>query len=101
MSSEKLVVACKYINERFKEYFVQTTHAEIKAQIDILIADEAKARAVYVGTLENLNKWTDEELNTHYELKNQDWNNFCNDAVLFYCARFVLMKQEIPITVFE
>jgi hypothetical protein len=50
-----------------------------------------------MGTLRNLTKYSEEELNAEYELKSQKWRDFCDDALLFYVARLLLMGKEIPI----
>jgi len=43
-------------------------------------------------------KYTDEQLNKHFNEKNNDWDNWCNDVALFYAYRHVLFPTKpIPI----
>ena len=47
---------------------------------------------------ENVNQYTDDQLDTHFNEKNNDWDNWCNDVALFYAYRHLLFPTKpIPI----
>jgi hypothetical protein len=91
-------ICCGGIHPKLKEYLVMTTHECVEDTIREAREDTPTlVRATYVGTLRNLTKYSEEELNAEYELKSQKWQDFCDDALLFYVARLLLMGKEIPI----
>jgi hypothetical protein len=96
---ESLVVLCNDIHPRFCEYVVRTTHSEVKSIIDMYRARPiAEVAGIFRGVFQNLIQWSDAELNSLYETKNGiDWQNWCNDAVIFLSIRVVLLGRPIPI----
>ena len=96
---EIIYLTCNDIHPRFKEYCVQTTHKEIMecfAGAEKSSLEERKKifRSVYV----ELTKYTEPELNQHYESKTQKWTDWCNDVALFYMYRRLLFETAyIPI----
>ncbi len=36
-------------------------------------------------------------MNSHHGNNNEQWQNFCNDTVLYYATRNILYKDKIPI----
>ncbi len=95
-------VLCEEINKRFKEYIVLTMDKTIKDAIerckeDSIEQNKFRFRLVYI----NLTKYSDEELNSHYENKTKEWDDWCDDVVLFYAHRHVLFDGKyIPIMQF-
>ena len=96
---EIIYLMCGDIHPRFKEYCVQTTHKEImegfeSAQQSSLEERKGIFRSVYVA----LTKYTDDELNQHWESQTQEWTDWCNDVALFYVYRRLLFETAyIPI----
>jgi len=96
-SSKKIGVWCGGIGTRFKEYIILSTAKEITAQIKSAEKlGEQDRKRIYVSVLRNLNKYTNEELHAHYEATNQEWRDWCNDAILFYAYNAVIFKKGIP-----
>lgn len=91
-------LSCKEIHERFKEYAVKTTHVEIKEIVDKALT-EPRGKQIYMfrSIFHELIKYSDDELNTHYNNKDQEWQDWCNDVALFYVYRLVLLDKMIPI----
>jgi hypothetical protein len=52
-----------------------------------------QATGVFKGTWENLKNIDVDKI---YQEKGEAWGNFCDDIMLFYCARFVLFKVPAP-----
>ena len=93
------VLTCVEIHPKLAEYGVKTTHEEVTDLIAESKGDSINnTRSMYAGSLRNLTQWSEAELNTHYQQKNQHWINFCNDVLIFYVARHMIFKKEIPIT---
>lgn len=93
-------LVCGQIHKRFKEYVVKTTDKEIKEMVEKAKNDDKeKVKFIFTKTFENITKYSDKELNEHYEKKTEEWFNWCNDVALFYCSRFVLFdgKFKIPL----
>lgn len=96
------VLNCIDIHPKLASYGVQTTHSEVMDLIATSKADSIEnTKRIYVGSLRNLVRWSESELNMHYQKKNQHWINFCNDVILFYVARHILLKKEIPIMLYN
>jgi hypothetical protein len=96
-SSKQIGVWCGGIGTRFKEYIILSTAKEITAQIKSAEKlGEQDRKRIYICVLRNLNKYTDEELNAHYEATDQVWRDWCNDAILFYAYNAVIFKKGIP-----
>jgi len=91
-------LSCAQIHERFKEYAVKTTHTEMKAIIELAMRQAREEQMfIFRSIFRALVKYTDEELNTHYNNKDKEWQDWCNDVALFYVYRFVLLHKLIPI----
>ncbi len=44
-----------------------------------------------------LTQFTDDELYQHFLSNDQDWENWCNDVLIFLVVRFLLFNKPIPI----
>lgn len=76
---------------------VATTHTEITDYLTILSRKQEHARFVFEGTLRNIvgNK---DKIDALFEKGGKEWNDLCNDVVLYYCARCLIQKRPIPIS---
>ncbi len=95
-------LTCGDINSRFKEYAVITSDKEVKDTIKECEKTDIKNltfrfKLIYA----NLTQYTDNELNSHYEAKDQQWQDWCNDVVLFYAHRFVIFNGKMLIPLME
>lgn len=96
---EKITLCCAIINERFSEYYVITS----KTKFEKLIKDssnESRENQILMFKIlhENINKYSNEQLNEIFNKKNNDWDNWCNDVSLFYAYRYVLFPTKpIPL----
>lgn len=98
----KHLLICKDINDRFKEYAIITSDKEVKDTIkqceeEPIEMVKYRFKLIYL----NLTKYSDEELNKHYEEKDQIWQDWCNDVVLFYAHRFVIFNGRMLIPLME
>ena len=94
-------MTCGGIHPKLKEYLVLTTHAEVLEFIQLAENDLPSLKRIFVSSLHNLTKYSEEELNAEYELKSQKWQDFCEDVLIFYTTRLVLMKKQIPIKLID
>jgi hypothetical protein len=96
-SKKKIGIWCGGIGTRFNEYSIISTAKEITGMIkNAEKQNEAERKHIWVSILRELNRYTDEELNAHYEATDQAWRDWCNDAVLFYAYNAVIFKKGIP-----
>ena len=99
LNIHELTLCCAVINERFSEYYVMTS----KIKFEKLISDasnELREKQILMFKIlhENINKYTDDQLNKNFNEKNNDWDNWCNDVALFYAYRHLLFPTKpIPI----
>jgi hypothetical protein len=92
-------VNCGEIHPRFEKYNVKTTDEDITNIRNRALNTEKKELGLAWGScFRELAKWSEEALYKIYEENNKDWENWCDDAVLFYCYRSVLFPDKlIPI----
>ena len=96
---DEFVVTCQGISDRFKAYAVLTTDDQIKELLDIYEHCIRKVTAqAYRKCFVELTKYTDDDLEFHYQLCDNVWKNWCNDVVIFYAMRYVLFNTLIPIS---
>ena len=96
-STKEIGIWCGGISNRFKEYSVISTAKEITGVIkSVEKQDEKERKHTWVSILRELSRYTDEELNAHYEATDQAWRDWCSDAVLFYAYNAVIFKKGIP-----
>ena len=86
------------VNEKYNQFIVKTTDKEIK---DLFKSyedyDDALVRHMFISTSRELNKYTVDELIKHANANTQEYNDWNNDVVLFYVAKFMLFNVPIPI----
>jgi len=96
-STKKIGIWCGGISTRFKEYIIMTTakqvHQAVKTSKKL---DEQQRKRIWVNILRELTKYTDEELHAHYEATDQEWRNWCDDAILFYAYNSIIFNKGIP-----
>ena len=96
---QEITLCCAVIDERFSEYYVITNKNKFEKLINDA-SDESRENKILMFKIlhENINKYTDEQLNKNFNEKNNDWDNWCNDVALFYAYRHVLFPTKpIPI----
>ena len=76
---------------------IKTSHKRILEALDDMKKDNVGARCVFKGTLRSMLAYSPEEFEEIYRLQDERWNNYCDDVVLYVCARFVLFNKLIPV----
>ena len=96
---QDLTLCCAVINERFSEYYVMTSKKKFEKSIsDALNESREKQILMFKILYENINKYTDEQLDKNFNEKNNDWDIWCNNVALFYAYRHLLFPTKpIPI----
>lgn len=93
-ASGHIAIACAV--EGFEDIAVATTNTEVEEFIEMFQKNKKQAKGVFAGTFREISKHrgkTDEL----YQKGGVDWDNFCNDILLWTCARCVLINKPIPI----
>ena len=96
---EKITLCCAVINERFSQYYVITSKTKFEKLINDSSNESRENQILMFKILhENINKYSDEQLNKIFNEKNNNWDNWCNDVSLFYAYRYVLFPTKpIPL----
>jgi hypothetical protein len=95
---KNVAVWCGLIASRFHEYQVITSNAEIHDAIKSAEkCSKEELKRIWVNITRQLHKHSDEQLNAHYEIKNEDWENWCADSVLWFAYNAVLFKKGVPV----
>lgn len=92
--SGHIAIACQV--EGFEDVAVATTNNEVEGILGMFLKNIPHTKQVFAGTYKEIIKHrgkTDEL----YEKGGDEWDNFCNDVVLWSVARCVLLKKPIPI----
>lgn len=92
--SGHIAVAC--VIEGFEDVAVATTHPEVEEFLKMFAKNKKHAKCVFAGTYREIIKHrgkTDEL----YHKGGVDWDNFCNDIVLWSAANCVLFNKPIKI----
>ncbi len=99
LKMQNLTLCCAVINERFSEYYVMTSKEKFEKSITNASNESREKKILMFKILhENINKYTDEQLDKNFNEKNDDWDNWCNDVALFYAYRHLLFPTKpIPI----
>lgn len=102
-SEEKTpILDCSEISSKLSKYGVMTTHKSVCEALAMCSTMPYKMQTKMLKQCHiDLTQWSNAELQTHYVAKNHHWYNFCNDTLLFYTLRFILLKIEIPIWFME
>jgi hypothetical protein len=96
-SKKEVAIWCGGISERFKEYSVICCPNQITKTIKIAEKHtEQERKHIWVSIIRQLNIYTNEQLNAHYEAQNNEWRNWCDDVALFYSYNAVIFKKGIP-----
>jgi hypothetical protein len=99
---EKIYVSCGTIHERFKEYVIQTTHKEVIDSINSFKNETNEVnKRVFKNIYTSIVQYDKNKLHQLYLNKDEDWNNFCNDVLLFYTCRFVLFGEKMYIPILD
>lgn len=89
---------CSKISEKFKEFVVQTCHSEIKRQIIVFCKmDKLEVKFLTIKILDNILKYSTDELHKLFDTHDDKFIDFCNDVVLYYTAMFVLTDGKYKI----
>lgn len=92
--SGHIAIACDI--EGLNDIAVATTHTEIQDTITKFSKDTDLTKCFFKGTYKNISNWIGKTEEV-YEKGGDEWDNFCSDLVLYYCARAVLLNRPIPI----
>lgn len=96
------VLVCESIHPKLKDYMIMTTHKEVIDHIELAKQETIPVlKKIFVESLMNLVKYSEEELNAEYESKSQKWQDFADDVLIFYATRLILMKKHIPIKLID
>ncbi len=102
ISKRKHAVTCGDIHKRFKEYAVITSDKEVKESIERCQNEPIEAvKFRFKLIYHSLTQYSDKELNEHFEEKNQKWQDWCNDVILFYVHRFIIFEGKLFIPIME
>lgn len=86
------------INKLFLEYLVITNTKTIETAIESLSKNSKfKNNSIINSIYFQLCKYNPKVLNSIYIRKNKQWDDWCNDAVLFFACRFVMDGIPIPV----
>ena len=97
-NSTKLFMNCGVIDNKFKNYFVETTHGEIMEWMETCEDYEDEELACKILSYSSaILQYTEEELHTHFKEKNEKWDNWCTDCFLYFCADSFLNDKPIPV----
>ena len=99
---EHLILDCSEIKEEFNCFFVKTTSVEVEDCYKNMINNSLEDKqAVYIGSISFLRTYNKEKLIELHTEKTKNWENWCNDVLLFYVSRFILYGDSIPIIKME
>ena len=85
------------VAKRFKDYCVTTTPACLQGHIEFVRSlPPIKRKHFFAAILRSLHRWTDAELNDHFERITEDWQNWCDDVALYFACNAVLFDKGIP-----
>lgn len=88
---------CGGVHKRFDGVIVQTTNGEIKEIMEkIQRCPIVVNKDLWVMLLRNLLKPTEEKFDEMYKEQGEEWNEWCNGAVLFLCLNSHILKKGIP-----
>jgi len=86
---KKLIIPAKYVNERFSEYAILITSEDDFTEC----CNRLKGKSIeevlpkLIAITRNIMKYSDKELNEHYEANNQAFKDWGDDVILFYIHR--------------
>ena len=52
---------------------------------------------IFRGVYSKLTQYDKDALNNHHRLRTVEFQSWCQDVVIFYCSRVLLMQKPIPI----
>lgn len=95
---KNVAVCCELIAPKFKNFVVKTSIAEITELVEeVKTYSSEEVRNCWLSVLRSLMKYSTDELIKLYNKQNDEWFDFCNDAVLWFCYNSVLFKKGIPV----
>ena len=92
--SGHIAIACQI--EGFEDVAVATTHPEVEEFLDMFMKNKKHAKCVFAGTYREISKHRG-KVDALFAKGGVDWDNFCNDILLWTTARCVLLNKPIPI----
>lgn len=99
---EHLILDCSEIKDEFNCFYIKTTSSEVEDCFKRMKENtHEEVKAVYVGSISFLRTYNKEKLIELHNEKTKNWENWCNDVLLFYVSRQILFKRPIPIIVIE
>jgi len=92
--SGHIAIACQI--EGFEDVAVATTHPEVEEFLTMFMKNKKHAKCVFAGTHREIIKHRG-KVDALFAKGGVDWDNFCNDILLWTTARCVLLNKPIPI----
>ena len=83
--------------KKFSDYLIMTTHKNVRDILGMLNEGRAHTKHMLKSTLTYVLNWKPSELNKHRKKDSKEYKNFCNDIVIYYCARLILFNLPIPL----
>lgn len=102
-TEENIGLACSHIHSKLSEYVIKTTYKSIQDMIQRIENEknEVKMRLVFRKLYTNLTKYSEYDLDQHYQKQTKEWQDWCNDVLIFYCNRYVLFNGSMKIPVVQ
>jgi hypothetical protein len=86
------------IDARFTEYAVRTTNKEVKDAFDLASSHGLEQQKfAFHAVLKNVFKRSSSELNVAYEANSKLWIEWCNDVVLYFVYRKLVLNRDMPV----
>jgi hypothetical protein len=95
---ENCGIMCREIHPRFKYYIVKVNDKTIKEGLRYF-QEDSKNLMLTDDILQNLLKYSDDELSDHHAQNTQEWQDWCDDVLLLVCNVFVRSGGKVPIPV--
>jgi len=90
---------CGEISLLFADFGVLSNDKAIRDGIEYCSSlTLAAQKSMYVAVLNNLMKFTNEELTVHQENRSKEFQDWSDDVAIFFTARLVVFGKAIPIS---
>lgn len=96
--NESVYVDCSEIKEEFEGFLIKTTPNELMecwTRYENYTLEEIMA--IYVGSYSFLRAFNREKLIELHNTKTKNWENWCNDVIIYYASRNILFQNKIPV----
>jgi hypothetical protein len=95
---ETIYLDCGEIKEEFGGFVIETTPNKLMEVWSGFGENSCEEiMAVFVGSSNFLRTYNKDKLIELHREKTHNWNNWCDDVMLFYTTRNILLGQKIPV----